>query len=97
MPEDDDLLDAKAAHAELQRRTGTVMNGIRLIRRNQIGDVADSQEVARHRGENHVRNEPAVTATDYHRPGGLADLSQMVQPLPMIEKAAGPKSLESFD
>ena len=68
MPEDDDLLNAEAAHAEFQRRTGAVMNGIRLGG-NQIGDVADNQEVTRRRGENHLRIEPAVTATDHHRPG----------------------------
>jgi hypothetical protein len=97
MPEDNNLLDAKAAHAEFQRCTGAVMNGIRLIGRNQIGDVADNKKITRGRGENHLRIEPAVTATDNHRSGCLADLSQMLQQLPMIEKAAGPKSLEAFD
>eukprot|EP00611_Tribonema_gayanum_P004131 TRINITY_DN13325_c0_g1_i1.p2 TRINITY_DN13325_c0_g1~~TRINITY_DN13325_c0_g1_i1.p2 ORF type:complete len:147 (+),score=21.71 TRINITY_DN13325_c0_g1_i1:436-876(+) len=58
MAHDDDVVDAQILHREFQRRAGAVVMHVRLIGRDQIGDVAGDEQVARTRIQDERRLDP---------------------------------------
>src|SRR5688500_12190704 len=68
---DDDLRHLKLGHGEFERRGNTVAAAAQFERRDEVGDVADAEYLARRRIENLGRLDPAVRTGDDHDLGAL--------------------------
>ena len=90
------LLDLELGDGELQRRRDAVIIVVRLERRDEIGDVADDEHLARPRVENLGRIDPAVRAGDDHHPGALAD-RQLLPALALLLPMIDPEAAIAFD
>jgi hypothetical protein len=84
--EDHDVLHAQRLHGEFERRRGAVIFAAGLIGRDEIGDVADDEELARARVEDDLRRDPRVAAADDHDLGRLA-LGLSLEARPLARKA----------
>ncbi len=90
------LLDLELGDGELQRRRDAVIIVVRLEGRDEVGDIADDEHLARPRVEDLGRVDPAVGAGDHHHPRALADR----QPLPalaLLRPVIDPEAAIAFD
>jgi hypothetical protein len=64
---DDQIAHFQYPHCEFQCRTGGMKRQIGLIRRHQVGHVAQDEQFARLGTEYHGRIDPAVRTGNHHR------------------------------
>jgi len=65
--QDDDMLDVKRLHAELQRRARAVLGAaVLLVGRDDVGDIAHDEKFARRGVEDHFGRDAGIDAADDH-------------------------------
>ena len=95
--EHDQLGDLEDPHGELQRGRGAVVGRVLFEGRHQVGDVADHEQLARPRAQDHLRIDAAVGAGDDHGLGGLALVGLGFETLPLFQPLAGAKAAIAFE
>jgi hypothetical protein len=66
MSHNHEVAHAQVEHAELDSGANAVEVAAGLVGRNQVGDVADDEQLSRHGAENRLRVDAAVRAGDHH-------------------------------
>src|ERR1700722_1163754 len=95
--EHDDLADCKRPHRELDGRTDAVRLVVGAVRRRDVGDVADDEQLARPGVEHHLRVGAAVRASDDQRAGPLAEAAQRFEASALGLPGAGTEAAIAFD
>src|SRR3569833_393094 len=96
MAEHDDVLHLQCAYRELQRGAGAVMETVRLIRRHQVGDVANDEQVARLA----IHDEGGIAArvpAGHHRHREVLPRREQRKQYGLLEKIMLANSLEAVD
>ena len=93
----DDLADRKRPHRELDGRADPVRLVVGAVRRRDVGDVADDEELARPGVEHHLRVGAAVRAGDDQRAGPLAEPAQRFEASALGLPGAGAEAAIAFD
>ena len=91
MAEHDDVLHLQHRRAIFQRRRNAMISGVGRIRRDQIGDVADHEQLTRAGVENHFRRDPGIATADHHRAGRLPAFGEFAIAALLGREAAGAK------
>ena len=98
MAKDDNVLDPQRLDAEFERRAGAVLRyAVGFVRRHEVGDVADDQQLARRGIEYEFRRNPLVDAADDHHLRPLARRGQHLIAGPLGGKAPAEKGAVAVD
>src|ERR1700734_524711 len=92
-----DLADLKRAHRELDGRADPVRLVVGAVRRRDVGDVADNEQLARPGIEHHLRVGTAVRAGDDQRARPLAQPAQRFEAFALSLPGAGTEAAIAFD
>src|SRR5580700_995769 len=95
--EHDDLADRKRPHRELDGRADPVRLVVGAVRRGDVGDVADDEQLARPGVEHHLRVGAAVRAGDDQRAGTLAEAAQRFEAFALGLPGTGTEAAIAFD
>src|SRR5580704_18978352 len=95
--EHDDLADLKRPHRELDGRADPVRLFVGAVRRRDVGDVADHEQLARPGVEHHLRVGAAVRAGDDQRARPLAEAAQRFEASALGLPGAGTEAAIAFD
>ena len=71
-----DVPDLEALHRELERGGGGLVATVRIVGRDQVGDVADDEDLARRGVEDGLRRRPRIAAGNDHDLGRLPVLGE---------------------
>ena len=93
----DDLADRKRPHRELDGRADAVRLVVGAVRRGDVGDVADDEQLARPGVEHHLRVGAAVRAGDDQRARPLAEPAQRFEASALGLPGAGAEAAIAFD
>ena len=95
--EHDDFADLQRPHRELDGRADAVRLIVGAVRRSDVGDVADDEQLARPGVEHHLRVGAAVRAGDDQRARPLAEAAQRFEASALGLPGAGTEAAIAFD
>ena len=97
MAQHDDVLDPERHDTELKRGGHTVGLRVRCIRRDQVCDVADNEELTRAGVENDLWRATGVAAADHHDLGRLPAVGKLAIAILLGAQAARKKCSIAID
>ena len=80
MPKHNQMRDLERRDRVFNRRRGAVMLSVRLVGRDEVGDIAVNKKFALIRAKDRGDMHPAVTAGNNHRPRMLSQNAKMPVP-----------------
>ena len=92
----DDVLHLEGLHRELDRRGGAVIAAVVLGRRHDVGHVADGEDLAGARIEDHLGRDAAVAAADQQHVRILALVAQRLVLAPLVRQPLAEEAAVAF-